>query len=235
MAPGVSEFYITSHLLCWALGGGATNSPSHADLPTYGNFCKIVRFWRRSYGTMETHQILRMCPSKHGCLGTIRKLKRLSRNAFKLKIGQAISEIRPLEFGSIVIILYWWIRYFLGILSAYFWLKLTNTAWFWWKFGVAITTPKKVYNSVVFHFLYIYFHVKFCTEMGWNLTEKSYWKFRIVTEINWIWAESYWMRFSNVGRSETIVVHCKYLKYLRETNTTVFSIVSNIKQAISSH
>ncbi len=23
------EFHITSHLLCWASGGGATNSPSH--------------------------------------------------------------------------------------------------------------------------------------------------------------------------------------------------------------
>ncbi len=25
MAPSVSEFYITSHLLCWASGGGAAN------------------------------------------------------------------------------------------------------------------------------------------------------------------------------------------------------------------
>ena len=29
MAQSVSEFHITSHLLCWASGGGATNSPSH--------------------------------------------------------------------------------------------------------------------------------------------------------------------------------------------------------------
>ena len=30
MAFAVCEFHITSHLLCWALRGGATNSPSHA-------------------------------------------------------------------------------------------------------------------------------------------------------------------------------------------------------------
>ncbi len=35
MAFVVCEFYITSHLLCWASGGGATNSPSHA--PLHGN------------------------------------------------------------------------------------------------------------------------------------------------------------------------------------------------------
>ncbi len=58
-----------------------------------------------------------------------------------------------------------------------------------------------MYNSVLFHFLYIYFYVKFCTEMRWNLTDKSYWKFQVLTEKYWIWAESYWTWFSNIGKS----------------------------------
>ena len=29
MTPSVTEYHITSHLLFWALGGGATNSLSH--------------------------------------------------------------------------------------------------------------------------------------------------------------------------------------------------------------
>ena len=29
MAPSVSEFHMTYHLLCWDLRGGAANSPSH--------------------------------------------------------------------------------------------------------------------------------------------------------------------------------------------------------------
>ena len=29
ISPAVCEFHITSQILYWALGGGATNSPSH--------------------------------------------------------------------------------------------------------------------------------------------------------------------------------------------------------------
>ena len=53
---------------------------------------------------------------------------KVSRNTFKLKIGQLLSEIWPLQCGSLYIILYWRISYFLGDYSAYFSLKFTNTA-----------------------------------------------------------------------------------------------------------
>ncbi len=132
-----------------------------------------------------------------------RKCK-LSRNAFKLKIGQVISEIQPVQFSSIFITSYWWIRYFLGIISAYFWLKLTNI---WWKILEKIRNyypPPKRCKKLLFYFLYIHFHIKFCTEMRWNLTEKSYWKFQILTEKYRLWAKSYWMHFSNVGRSAVL-------------------------------
>ena len=51
---------------------------------------------------------------------------KVSRNAFKLKIGQLLSEIWPLQCGSLYIILYWIISYFLRDYSAYFGLRFTN-------------------------------------------------------------------------------------------------------------
>ena len=69
--------------------------------------------------------------SVHLTMGFLVPLDRLrckvSRNAFKLKMGQLLSEIWPLQYSSLYITLYWRIRHFMGDYSVYFSLKFTNT------------------------------------------------------------------------------------------------------------